>query len=282
MKITPTIRQLRMLASVKGQQWLIREDKLQEFALQALELQEPCEGLEIDISDLYTMRKPVEMTPDGVAVIQIRGALMHEAPGIYEKLGMVTRYSTIIDEISTAEDAGAQGIFFEIDSPGGTVAGCIEAARAIAAITVPTLGYCSGMACSAAYKLAAGMDGLVATPSAQVGNIGTILSWMDCTEFWREMGVEMKAITSEGADLKSTFHLEPDEKQVAFLQDGVNEAGEMFREWVSTHRNVSPEVFRAGWYSGDHAEMLGLTDGQASRAEALANLTFAAGGGLSA
>ena len=281
MKITPTIRQLRMLASVKGQQWLIREDKLQEFALAALELQEPREGLEFEIDDLFTLREPVALTADAVAVIQIRGALMNEAPAIYEKLGLVTRYSTLIAEIDQAIASGARAIFFEVNSPGGTVAGCIEAARAIESIEVPTLGYCSGLACSAAYKLTAGMDEILATSSAEVGNIGTILSWADCTEFWKEMGVEFKAITSEGADLKSTFHLEPNDEQLAFLQDGVNEAGEAFRNWVSDHREVDAEVFRAGWYSGRRAEALGLIDGQATRSEALAHLTLAAGAGVS-
>lgn len=281
MKITPTIRQLRMLATVRGQHWLIREDKLHEFALAALEIQEPKEGLEFDIEDFYNLRESVSLTPDGVAVIEIRGALMHNAPGIYEKLGMVTRYATLISEIEQAEEAGARAIFFDLNSPGGTVAGCIEAARTIAAIEVPTMGYVSGMACSACYKLAAGMDSIVASPSADVGNIGTILSWADCTEFWREAGIEFKAITNEGADLKSTFHVEPDETQVEFLQESINAAGQAFRDWVESNREVDEEVFRAGWYSGDRAEQLGLTDGQATRREALAGLTLATGAGPS-
>lgn len=281
MKITPTVRQLRMLASVRGQTWLIREDKLQEFALAALELQEPQHGLEIDVEDFYELREPLQLTADGVAIIQIKGALMSQSPAIYEKLGMVTRYSTLMREVSMARDMGATAVLFNINSPGGTVSGNIEAARAIADIDMPTMGYCSGMACSAAYKLAAGMDQIVASPSADVGNIGTILSWADCSEFWKEMGIEFKALVSDGADLKSTFHTEPDEKQVEFLQEGVNEAGATFREWVAEHRDVSEEVWRAGWYSGDRAEALGLTDGQASFEEALANLTLASRAGRS-
>jgi ClpP class serine protease len=107
---------------------------------------------------------------------------------------------------------------------------------------------------------------IVAAPSAQVGNIGAILSWADCDAFWEGMGITFKALVSEGADLKSTFHLEPSESQIAFLQESIDEAGKAFRDHVAKGRSaaagdvLSDEVWRAGWYSGDRAESLGLVD----------------------
>jgi capsid assembly protease len=278
MTIQPTISHLRMMASVRGQKWLIREDYLQEVALSMLEVRE---SLDIEFEDFYDPRTPLAMTDEGVAIIQIKGALINGGPAIFEKLGLCTRYSTIQGEIEAATNAGATAFLFNMNSPGGTVAGCIETARKIEAIEVPKWGFAEGVACSACYKLAAGMDVIAASPSAEVGNIGTILSWADCSEFWKEMGVEFKALTSEGADLKSTFHLEPDGKQIEFLQEGVNEAGEAFRGWVADHRPVDAEVFRAGWYSGDRAEQLGLIDGQSDLPSVLASLTLAARGGRS-
>lgn len=277
MKLEPNFRQLRMLATVRGQQWLIREDRLHQFAFDAINAEETLlTAAQLDVGDFFDVRRPVEMTPDGVAVIEVKGALMHEAPKFYEDLGLVTRYGTLIKEIEQAEDAGATGVLFKVNSPGGTVSGCIEASMAIADIDVPKVAWCNGLACSAAYKLAVGCDDIVASPSAEVGNIGTIRKWADCTEFWREAGIEFKALVSEGADLKSTGHLEPNETQVAFLQEGVDEAGAEFRDWVETNRpGIDPEVFRAGWYSGDRAESLGLIDAQGGFREALAHLTLA-------
>lgn len=135
----------------------------------------------------------------------------------------------------------------------------------IANLPVPTVAHCHGLACSAAYKLSAGCNYIVASESATVGNIGTIMSWMDCSEFWKENGIEFKALTSEGADLKSTFHLEPNDTQIEFLQEGINEAGRQFREHVATGREkagatLDPEIWRAGWYSGEKAGELGLID----------------------
>jgi ClpP class serine protease len=67
--------------------------------------------------------------------------------------------------------------------------------------------------------------------------------------------------------------LEPDETQLEFLQESINSAGEAFRDHVTEGRTnagamLDPEVFRAGWYSGDKALELGLADAIATRAEA--------------
>lgn len=263
MTITPTTSQLRMLASIRGQQWFIKPDAVHEFALTALEIPEL--SADFNLSDFYDMRSGMSIDGDGVAHVQIKGALLNKCPGIYEKLGIATRYETIIAETRSAVTNGAKGILFHVDSPGGTVAGVVEAGDAIASAGVPTAAHCSGLACSAAYWLASGAGMISATPSAQVGNIGAIISWADCDAFWKERGVTFKALVSEGADLKSTFHLEPNETQVAFLQEGIDEAGKMFRDHVAKGRKAAgatldAEVWRAGWYSGARAGELGLID----------------------
>jgi protease-4 len=96
--------------------------------------------------------------------------------------------------------------------------------------------------------------------TAMIGNIGTIISWYDYTGMLRDMGIEPKAITNEGATLKSTFHLEPNAEQLAFLQESANQHGETFKSFVASRRDVDDEVFRAGWYSGNRALELGLAD----------------------
>jgi ClpP class serine protease len=263
--IEPTIGQLRMLASIRGQQWMIRPDMIQAYALAALDVPEKANALNITIEDFYEMRPPATMDADGIAHVWIHAALVDSCPTIYEKLGLCTRYTTIIAEVNAAVEQGAKGILFHVDSPGGTVSGCIEAAKAIAGLPIPSITHCHGLACSAAYKLSAGCNRIFANESATVGNIGSIMSWMDCTEFWRDNGIEFKALVSDGADLKSTFHLEPNEVQLAFLQESINESGKKFRDHVIAGRSkagvtMDDEVWRAGWYSGNRAGELGLID----------------------
>ena len=265
--ITPTVAQLRMLASIKGETWMIRPDMVQSFALSALEIGDHRAGSAEDdyLSNFYTKRIGAFMDGDGIAHIEVRGALLNKAPAIYEKWGLATTYNTIINESAAAKQHGARGILYTFDSPGGTVSGVVEGGASIMDAGIPTAAFCSGLTCSAAYWLASGTGHITATPSAIVGNIGAIISWADCSAFWEEMGVEFKALVSEGADLKSTFHLEPDEAQTEFLQDGINEAGAQFRAHVQSGRTkagteLNSEIWRAGWYSGAKAGNLGLVD----------------------
>jgi len=273
----PTISQLKMLAALRGNLWCINEGPAVQLALSALELseQKPRESSYSDeeLSDYYTLRRPAYVDQSGIAHIEMRGALLKESRPIMERVGLAIRYSTIEAEIKGVIQLGAKGIMFHVNSPGGTVSGCVECAEMIRDLPIPTMGYCDGLACSAAYKQASGMSVILASKSAIVGNIGTILSWADCSEFWQKWGVNFKAIVSQGADLKSTFHLEPDETQMAFLQASVDEAGRQFREHVTMGRasagvTLNDEVWRAGWYSGETAMDLGLIDGVASLDEA--------------
>lgn len=278
--ITPSTSMLRMLSSVRGEQWLIRPDKIQEFALSALEATELAAKSSdvasedvISFADFFELRPESLKDEESIGHVWIHNALLDACPPIYEKLGLVTRYETIQSDIKDLIESGAQAIVIHVGSPGGTVSGNVECADFISSLSIPVVAHVHGLACSAGYKLIAGADAIVANPSATVGNIGTILSWQDCSEFWKSNGIEFKALTSEGADLKSTFHLEPNEEQTQFLQESINEAGEQFRNHVITGRaaagaSLDDEVWRAGWYSGEHAGELGLIDGIGSAEDA--------------
>ena len=75
------------------------------------------------------------------------------------------------------------------------------------------------------------------------------------------MGLSQEVITNEQADLKGTFRDSPmTAEQRQFLQEEVNAMGKQFKQHVEAQRDVDPEVFRAGWYSGERAQDLGLID----------------------
>jgi len=217
---------------------------------------------DINFEDFFTTRESVTEDEDGIAHIDVKGALIDNAPRIYEKIGS-TDYRTIRSEIEAAQDSKA--IILKIDSPGGTVSGLEETSQAIADSKVPVFAYCDGMACSAAYHIAASTKEIIASSSADVGNIGTVLAWMDDSALMAAMGLSLEVITNEGADLKGTFRDSPmTAEQREFLQGEVNLMGNQFRSHVESHRNVDPEVFRAGWYQGERAQSLGLIDAIAS------------------
>ena len=215
---------------------------------------------DVEIDDFYNFR-PSPSIENGLGTISIQGMLTNGVPAIYEKIGIVTSYDSIKHEIEDLLEQGAQAINFVINSGGGSANGAIELSRYIASLSVPTAATVTSCACSAAYMLASATNRIVISETAQIGNIGTIMSWYDYTQYQRNIGVEAKAITNEGATLKSTFHLEPNAEQLAFLQETANQHGETFQAFVSERRPaLDEEVFRAGWYLGQRAIDLGLAD----------------------
>ncbi len=273
-----TVTQIKMIAALAADQWMVNDHSAARLGLAAMELsaRNPKESYWTDeeLSDHYTLRRKAFMDDEGIAHIEVRGAMVADCAPLYERVGLAIRYSTIIAESEAAVQAGAVGILYKINSPGGTVSGNAEAAEAVMNVGVPTVAFCEGLACSAAYKLAAGCSSIVASKSAQVGNIGTIYSWTDWSKFMEKWGVEAKAITNDEATLKSIFYLQPNEEQLAFLQDSANRHGQEFREHVVKGREradakLDDEVWRAGWYSGDLAMSLGLVDGIGNYAGAI-------------
>ena len=256
---------LSILSGISGDIWAMDEDKVKTFALSCIDASEKSAE---SLSKFYPMRSAMSIAslPIGkVAIIPIKGSLMNKAPSIYEELGLVTTYQTIQSQTQMAVDDGAVGIIYHVDSPGGTVSGCVETADIIAGLSIPTVAYCEWTACSAAYWLASQTDYIVAGKSANIGNIGAVLAWADLTKFWESMGVEFKALVSDGASLKSTFHTEPNAEQITFLQESINDAGKLFSNSVMEARKkagveMDDEVFKAGWYSGQKAISLGLAD----------------------
>ncbi len=102
---------------------------------------------------------------------------------------------------------------------------------------------------------------MVASPSALVGSIGTILPWIDKSKMWSLNGIEFDPIVNDGADLKGMMHgpsLTDDQRD--FLQQHVNDLASQFQQHVSDFRELDDEVWRAGVYIGERAAGINLVD----------------------
>lgn len=92
---------------------------------------------------------------DNVAVIPIRGVMMKHNTSLGEAASTVL----IRRHLSrAAADASVRGIILKIESPGGTVAGTMELAEAVARCDKPTMAYCCDITASAAYWVASQCD----------------------------------------------------------------------------------------------------------------------------
>ena len=106
---------------------------------------------------------------DGIGSVSIEGPILRK-PNLFARVLMGATGS---EEIGAALSEAAKrddikGVFLDIDSPGGTVAGTPELAAAVKSLNrqKPVYAFSSGLMCSAAYWIASQARAIYATPSA--------------------------------------------------------------------------------------------------------------------
>ncbi|MEQ1862733.1 MAG: S49 family peptidase [Chthoniobacteraceae bacterium] len=202
-----------------------------------------------------------------VAHIPITGALALNLPDWIKEYGLsLTDINDIEQELSQAlNDPRVATIVLDFDSPGGwSIAGnklfdLVEAA----AQRKPVFAWCADGAdlCSAAYQGAAPARMILAGRYAlAVGCIGTYLTVLDDTEFWKQLGVTWEVFRS--GELKGMGDDGWSEAQKKFLQDTVDTFGARFRGNVSRFRTSLPTAEMEGqYYGGEEAAQRLFIDG---------------------
>lgn len=183
-------------------------------------------------------------------------------------------YEMIVEmyELALRESDGGT-VVLAIDSPGGYVAGCFEAAydlRRIRALypACKVIVFSDGMLCSAAYALAsaatsADADEIVITPQADVGSIGVIASRVE-VDLERE-GVAIHYFTwPEDSDKAAGYPgTEMSEEEAEKIQEEVSALGETFAALIAETRGIAAADIaaqRARTYLGSAAVEAGLAD----------------------
>lgn len=228
-----------------------------------------------DTSDLMEVlirkREESYIDQDGIGHIQILGVLGNKLSKIEETCGN-TDYTRVASEIRMMQ-SDARAIMFDIDSPGGTVAGNEELIDVVQSIDVPTVAFTDSTMCSAAYNVAASCKYIFATKSATVGSIGCIIPWIDKSQMWSDAGMKFDPITNKEADLKSAMHgpsLSEDQRN--YLQGYVQDAFAMFKNNVLRNRSVKTENMRGQAFLGIKALDANLIDGLLSKEQTLAKM----------
>lgn len=209
--------------------------------------------------DLREQAAQQTMDAGRLAIIPIRGVLMRDVAGL-ECWGLAD-YSTISDAVEDADgDDNIDAIVLVVDSPGGGVMGCQEAAAKIAAVSKPVLVFTSGLLCSAAYWLTASADLIVCTPSSAVGSIGCYRPFWDQSGMFEQEGISVQLFASgaqKGAGYPGTSL---SDEQAALIQSQVDEIASDFQTEVLTHRDVDLSLFDGRDVRGKEAVELGLAD----------------------
>lgn len=196
---------------------------------------------------------------DGIAVLKINGPLTHHASPL------TLSYEEIVEQVRGAVAGAPRAVVLRIDSPGGLVSGCFDAAREIRALCseVPLYVHVSGQACSAAYALACLSDEISLSPTAVAGSIGVLDAIMDVTASDEKQGIAYHILTSGARKADGNPHAPVEAAALAAQQAIVDEFAEQFFALVASGRGLPADQVRAldaGVFPGRRAVEVGLAD----------------------
>lgn len=210
---------------------------------------------------------------DGVAIIPVWGALLHRD-------GWCDSYGTGYDYIRAKFDAAmvdpdVRGIVFDVNSPGGHVAGNFELADEIfAARSVkPSIAIIDSMCYSGGYSLGSSTGRMVATPSGGVGSIGVVMMHVSVQALMEKWGIDINFIHAGAHKVDGNmFNALPDDVRARY-QASVERSYEKFVALVARNRAMDAEKVRsteALCYDVEEGLSLGLIDAIQTPKEALA------------
>lgn len=132
---------------------------------------------------------------DGVATVRVEGALMDRACWWWDG------YDALQARVERAHaDPAARAIFFDLDSPGGMVAGLFDCMRALRAAKAKSgkrcVAWVGSGAYSACYGIASTCDEIVVSDTAGVGSVGVITSLTSYAKMLEENGIDVRVVSS--------------------------------------------------------------------------------------
>ena len=219
--------------------------------------------------------EPAAMERHGcVAVVPIRGAL--EQRGSWWGTG----YDGVVASFEAALSTDATTIMLDIDSCGGSVAGCFAAVRQMREMAAASgklvVAFANEAAYSAAYALATVASEIYVPESGGLGSIGVIGMVDDYTERMAMEGMKCAVLTTGARKADGNPMTPLTDASLAALQGTVDRLGAQFFGLVSEARPLTADevqALEAACFLGMDAVDAGLADEVISRVDLLARLS---------
>lgn len=217
---------------------------------------------------LEVLGVPVErrrgVNGDAVTVVRVCGPIMNDAMWAYW-MGGVWSDSLAMAFRALAREQDGSPVVVVWDCPGGTVAGLTEIQAAFAELSAarPLHSLAKECMCSLAYGIGCASDTIAATPTADVGSIGTRLTLMSFVRAMDEEGVDVKNLATGKLKLYGDPNEPITEEVVVYFQKGIDDHAGEFIARVAGYRNKSVEEvagLEAGFFDGRAGKELGLVD----------------------
>lgn len=186
------------------------------------------------------------ITKDGIAVVSVYKELATGPSFLYW-----TTYTSLKSSIERVTNSnGVKGILLLVNSPGGSVHGCMETARLIRQVSKikPVWVHAEGLCCSAAYLLASAANKIFATKETEIGCCGVICQVYDDTEALQKSGIKKLIFTSKNAKNKYADPSTEEGKKV--IQARIDEFENRYYEMLSDFRGIKAEDAIANFGKG--------------------------------
>lgn len=210
----------------------------------------------------WNIQQIVDRRDDGIAVINVDGALAHRNDIEAVFFGQDT-YQSIGDAFDElAADDNVKGIVFELNSPGGVVDGVSDLAAKIAnhrgQKPMGIVAHTSGEMCSAAYWIGSACESIYASESASLGSIGVLCVFRKTSN---------ESVTVVRSTLSPNKAPTPDTAQGrSQIEKELDALAKVFISAVAKNRGVDAETVMNNFGQGDvfvgaDAVNAGLADG---------------------
>lgn len=214
---------------------------------------------------------PVGVGVGSVAVVTIDGPLRRGGSDWCDG------YESITSRVTAALAAPeVRAVVLRISSPGGVVAGCFEAVRAIrdakARAGKPVVAFADEECYSAAYALACAADKICLPPSGRVGSVGVMQTLTDMSQALAAEGMRVQVVTSGAQKADGHPAVPLSDEVLARTQAVVDALAGQFAALVGEARGMSAAAvlaLQAGCFLGADAVTAGLADRVCNLAGAL-------------
>lgn len=248
------------LHSASNEIWAMEPARLRSF-LSMLAADSPA-------SARAQQRKPV--VQGKVAVLPIHGVISQRAGLWQDVFGGTSTQQLAAAYAKALNDDSVAAIVFDVDSPGGTVAGVEEASAMIreGSRLKPTYAVANSLAASAGYWLASqvGPGRLFAAPGADVGSIGVYVAHEDVSGMLDKRGVKVTLVGTPARKTEGNPYEPLSSEAKAYYENRIADTYERFVSDVAAGRNVTTSRVKTSYGGGRvvesrAAQAAGMVDG---------------------
>jgi signal peptide peptidase SppA len=232
-----------------------------------------------ELAALVNRKNLPQPTRGGVAIIPVYGVIAPRMNLLSEMSGGTT-FDVLTSQLQEAvANDGVKTIVFDVDSPGGNVAGATEfAAEVLKARAVkPVIAQANFLMASAAYWPMACATQVVAAPSAMIGSVGVYGIHDDVTAALDQMGIKREVISAGRYKAEGVGGGPLSEEARAHIKGVIDSVYDRMVADICAGRGVKAGDVRNGYGEGravtaDAALALGMVDRIGTMADTLARL----------